>query len=244
MEIPRTSGSISSSMVGHKSEEQLLFESKLLEDEFGIALRKIDRFGRAQLRYVRCVPLSNNNNSNSSNKHSSHHSNNNSNTNKFFYRNKSSTAENHFYVSTLDDTQNLIQRKSQQQQHDKLSINRAQYALTWGSGRHCIPLTKFQCVKLGRQTPRTRLSKANHTCLLSLCVKHSYTHSHSMMSKSSLLSSSSAIDKKEYKEEEDWKSVLDMEAPTRLDRDLFAHAFAQFLGEKNYRANEVHLLNI
>ena len=239
----------------HKSEEQQLFESKLLHDEYGIALRKIDRYGRAQLRYIKCVPLVSSQSGNTNaNALTGHILSSNSRlklgsrsagggdavSNKFYRSHKSASAA-HFYVSTLDDTQNLIASHDKESNslihssynssnsHDyspnRVEFSRSSYGLSWG--KHCIiPLSAFQCVKLGRQTPRTRLSKADPTCLLSLCVKHNFNIS-SKSHNSTNSTSNTAIDNNKS---EDYRSVLDIEAPTRLDRDLFAHAFAQFLG--------------
>lgn len=39
------------------SDEQFMFEQRLTSDELGVAVRKINSSGKAQLRYVRCVPL-------------------------------------------------------------------------------------------------------------------------------------------------------------------------------------------
>ena len=39
------------------AEEQAMFESRLCEDEYGVAVRKINHNGKSQLRYVRCVWL-------------------------------------------------------------------------------------------------------------------------------------------------------------------------------------------
>ena len=38
-------------------EEQFMFEQRLTQDELGVAIRKISHSGKAQLRYVKCVPL-------------------------------------------------------------------------------------------------------------------------------------------------------------------------------------------
>lgn len=39
------------------AEEQAMFESRLCEDEYGVAVRKINHNGKSQLRYVKCVWL-------------------------------------------------------------------------------------------------------------------------------------------------------------------------------------------
>ena len=39
------------------AEEQVMFESRLCEDEYGVAVRKINHNGKSQLRYVKCVWL-------------------------------------------------------------------------------------------------------------------------------------------------------------------------------------------
>ena len=38
-------------------DEQMMFEQRLAHDELGVAIRKISHSGKAQLRYVKCVPI-------------------------------------------------------------------------------------------------------------------------------------------------------------------------------------------
>eukprot|EP00816_Leptocylindrus_hargravesii_P002965 CAMPEP_0196817104 /NCGR_PEP_ID=MMETSP1362-20130617/58784_1 /TAXON_ID=163516 /ORGANISM="Leptocylindrus danicus, Strain CCMP1856" /LENGTH=1178 /DNA_ID=CAMNT_0042194669 /DNA_START=50 /DNA_END=3586 /DNA_ORIENTATION=+ len=188
------------------SEEQMLFESKLCEDPEGIAIRKIDRFGKAQIRTVKCVPLLQPNQNTSRRSLASRSTGFISSTlsktaKKKQYVNASKSATDSFYVTTLDDTQNLLNnpRNAKLATCDVIRNNRAHYALQYGS-KHIIPLKAIVAVKLGRQTPRTNLNRGpgGSGCLLSLCGTQ--------------------------------ESCLDIEAPTRCDRDLFANAFALFLG--------------
>jgi len=184
----------------------MLFESKLCEDPEGIAIRKIDRFGKAQIRTVKCVPLLQSNQEKSRRSLASRStgfisSTLSKTTKKKQYVNSSKSATDSFYVTTLDDTQNLLNnpRSAKLATCDVIRNNRGHYALQYGS-KHIIPLKAIIAVKLGRQTPRTNLNRGpgGSGCLLSLCGTQ--------------------------------ESCLDIEAPTRCDRDLFANAFALFLG--------------
>jgi kinesin family protein C2/C3 len=82
--------------------------------------------------------------------------------------------------------------------------NKSLRALTWGKKNAItVPLDKFSCVRKGKTTQRTIRNGASASRLLSIVV------------------SSGCCDEQES---------LDIEAPTRLDRDKFASAFARFLG--------------
>ena len=81
-----------------------------------------------------------------------------------------------------------------------LSIKRSHRALMWGNKKRVIlPLDRFVCVRKGKTTDRTKLNPAPVSRVLSLIT-----------------------DCKEH-------PSLDIEAPTKLDRDKFARAFAKFL---------------
>jgi len=137
-----------------------------------------------------------------------------------------------FYTNTLDDTQNLLHTNPLPAAPVRNSatgkMNPSEYVLVWGKHpSHCIPLDRFQCITLGRQTVRTKLSRASHTCLLSLCTTAKQqvpSQSSQQQQQSSFDDGSSSSRKQEH------ASVLDIQAPTKMDRDLFANAFAQFLG--------------
>jgi hypothetical protein len=41
-----------------EQQDQALFESRLMEDPLGVAIRKINHSGKTQQRYIKCIPLS------------------------------------------------------------------------------------------------------------------------------------------------------------------------------------------
>jgi hypothetical protein len=122
-------------------DEQFMFEQRLTQDDLGVAIRKINHSGKAQLRYVKCVPL-----------------------------------------------ENATSQKSLR-------------ALTWGKKNAvAIPLVQFVSVRKGKTTERTMRNACPSNRLLSILTRDVRNGS------------------------------LDIEAPTRLDRDKFASAFSRFLG--------------
>ena len=78
---------------------------------------------------------------------------------------------------------------------------RRRLALAWGSKKKVkLALDRFVCVRKGKTTDRTRRNPCHPSRLLSLITDDRANPS------------------------------LDIEAPTKLDRDKFARAFARFLG--------------
>lgn len=74
-------------------------------------------------------------------------------------------------------------------------------ALVWGKKKDVkLNIDKFVCVRMGKTTERTRRNSQPSSRLLSL-ITNDVNH-----------------------------PSLDIEAPTKLDRDKFAHAFSKFLG--------------
>ena len=159
-----------------ESQEQALFEQRLCEDAYGVAVRKINQNGRAQLRYVKCVALSVIDDDNGSSSKS---------------------------VSSLVRTFSLRSREKRRSEYDdnsdtdKLLSDVPRKALVWGKKKdHTLAIDQFVSVRIGKTTDRTRRNPQPPSRLLSLITKD---------------------------------GSLDIEAPTRLDRDKFACAFARFL---------------
>jgi len=95
--------------------------------------------------------------------------------------------------------------------------NKSLRALTWGKKNAItIPLDKFTCVRKGKTTERTFRNGAGASRLLSIVVGTGNGDGVDGITTSSTSGSQS--------------ESLDIEAPTRLDRDKFASAFARFLG--------------
>eukprot|EP00548_Thalassiothrix_antarctica_P011644 CAMPEP_0194159936 /NCGR_PEP_ID=MMETSP0152-20130528/78112_1 /TAXON_ID=1049557 /ORGANISM="Thalassiothrix antarctica, Strain L6-D1" /LENGTH=1190 /DNA_ID=CAMNT_0038869569 /DNA_START=253 /DNA_END=3826 /DNA_ORIENTATION=+ len=151
------------------SQEQALFEQRLCEDVYGVAVRKIGHNGKAQLRYVKCI----------------------------------STDELDENASGGKSVSSLVRSLTRRRQRSMSSNDTDQLlgkkALIWGKKQDSrLLLEKFVAVRKGKTTERTRKNPQSASRLLSL-----------MMNKN--------------------LAALDIEAPTRLDRDKFARAFARFL---------------
>lgn len=152
-------------------QEQALFEQRILEDALGVAIRKINQYGKSNLRYVRCVTVV------QADAQSSSNSNNNNNRSWVVRRATASAAE-------LTSPPPL---KSYQ-------------ALSWGKKKDVqIALPLFTAVRKGKATDRARRCAAPASRIVSLLTVDPNHPS------------------------------LDIEAPTPLDRDKFARAFARFL---------------
>ena len=150
-------------------QEQILFEQRLCEDTLGVAVRKINQYGKANLRYVKCVSLEEYNNNN-------HHSG----------RSISSRSE-----------RSWGRRRASSRENVRPNAGRA---LVWGKKKDVqIPLSAFVSVRKGKTTERAKRNPSPGTRVLSLMTKDPRHPS------------------------------LDIEAPTRMDRDKFARAFARFL---------------
>ena len=159
-----------------ESQEQALFEQRLCEDAYGVAVRKINQNGKAQLRYVKCVNFTLVDDENASSSKS---------------------------VSSLVRSFSLRSRDKRRMDNDdtsdtdKLLSDVPRKALVWGKKKeHTLAIDQFVAVRIGKTTDRTRRNPQPPTRLLSLITKD---------------------------------GSLDIEAPTRLDRDKFARAFARFL---------------
>jgi len=198
------------------NEEQALFESKLTEDPMGIAVRKISSSGKSQLRYVKCIGLSNSpaiapakkRFSSATSIHSSMslrsvgtksvtRSVGLSSTKRRLQLTKSSNASNGGSRSVVS----AANSEDEIQNHNLLSSasSKRRLALTWGNKtKVVVGLEKFTCVRKGKGSDRTKRSTSPASHLLSVLT-------------------------------DDPNISLDIEAPTRTDRDKFASAFARFL---------------
>jgi hypothetical protein len=172
-------------------QEQALFEQRLCQDIYGVAVRKINQHGKSNLRYVKCCfvdvsELEVDSNGFSSSRSVSSHS------RRFsrFTRDRS-----------LERDRGESASREQQEAHRTLMKGKKVKVLTWGKKKDVkIPLERFVCVRKGKMTERTRRNIYPATRILSLIT------------------------------DDPNQTSLDIEAPTRLDRDKFARAFSRFLG--------------
>ena len=240
---------------GLDDEEQYMFEQRLTQDELGVAIRKISHSGKAQLRYVKCIPLrppsssdfdltdargtssggppltlTNVSRANSLNAVTTNSvgipsdsisvSSKSSTGSRFLERMRSTTASGvirnqsgrllkalpgsvgALSTSAADAARGNddIDNPLLQENNDKKSNK----ALTWGKKNAVtLSLDKFTCVKKGKCTERTIRNSSPSSRLLSImCINDVRGTSY---------------------------ESLDIEAPTKLDRDKFASAFAKFL---------------
>ena len=132
--------------------EQLIFEQRLCEDGLGIAIRKINQNGKANLRYIRCVG-----------------------------------------GNDLDSVVSNSNRSIGSQN----KVDRSKKYLVWGK-KNQISIDKFTVVRKGKTTDKTRRNGCPSYRLLSIFTSIPNV-------------------------------TLDIEAPTKVDRDKFARAFSRFL---------------
>jgi hypothetical protein len=180
------------------SQEQALFEQRLCEDVYGVAVRKINQNGKSNLRYVKCVPLDDASCGGASDVNSAANKSVNSLVRSLSRRSvpgqRDRSLERGEVRSTdqLESHRNLIPLA--------LNSNRKK-ALVWGKKKDIkLNVDRFVCVRKGKTNERTRRNPQPASRLLSL-ITDDVNH-----------------------------PSLDIEAPTKLDRDKFARAFAKFLG--------------
>jgi len=105
--------------------------------------------------------------------------------------------------------------------------NKSLRALTWGKKNAItIPLDKFTCVRKGKTTERTVRNGASASRLLSIVVGSSCNTN----DVDGTGGTTSSLTYQQQQQQQQQQESLDIEAPTRLDRDKFASAFARFLG--------------
>ena len=151
------------------SQEQALFEQRLCEDAYGVAVRKINQNGKSNLRYVKCI-----------------------------------TLDDVEEVSSTKSFGGMARSLSRRNRSDRSVASnesgKERRALQWGKKKDCrVLVEQFTCVRKGKTTERTRRNVQPTSRLLSLITNDANHPS------------------------------LDIEAPTRVDRDKFAKAFAKFL---------------
>ena len=208
------------SSISPEDQEQTFFEQRLCEDVYGVAVRKINQNGKSNLRYVRCCwvdaseLVEDSQRNSSSGSVSSRRS-------AFSLKGLRSSINKSSSDRSLTDRsdQGFFRRGGNNEittSYNVSSITGSAVAsssssvnnrnddkvrvLTWGKKKDImIPLEKFICVRKGKTTERARRNPSPSSRILSLIAND--------------------ID----------NSSLDIEAPTTLDRDKFARAFAQFL---------------
>lgn len=170
--------------------EQALFEQRLTEDVYGVAVRKINQNGKSNLRYVKCcfvdaADLEKDTHGFSSSRSVSSHS------RRFSRFGRDRSVER----SSARFRDRSVERSEVLMKGSKVKV------LTWGKKKEVnLPLERFVCVRKGKTTERTRRNVCPASRILSLITDDRQCPS------------------------------LDIEAPTRLDRDKFAKAFSRFLG--------------
>lgn len=179
-------------------QDQALFEQRLCDDEYGVAVRKINQNGKANLRYVRCIEVDlielDDDGPVSSNRSVSSLS-------------RGSLSFVKGLVSRLRSDRSVKSRSDRSDGRHELSDlanllpgGTMVKCLTWGKKKGVkIPLERFTCVRQGKTTDRTKRNTSPSSRILSLITNDPYHRS------------------------------LDIEAPTRLDRDKFVKAFSKFL---------------
>jgi len=163
--------------LGPGKEEQKLFEQRLCDVNYGVAVRKIHSNGKSQLRYVKCVPID----------------------------------PKQLKTKTINMSHSVPAHGVGSPNAQPLQ-NKQFMAITWGH-KKTVPLLHFTQVRKGKTTERTKRNPNPSGKLLSL-ITNDRRH-----------------------------GSLDIEAPTQLDRDKFAKAFAVFLGVdlvEDFVGQEVH----
>ena len=187
--------------------EQKLFEQRLCEDAYGVAVRKISQTGKPNLRYIKCLtidPFDQDTIGDNRSRTSAS-----SFTKRASFRKNSYTSSSSSPIISNNKTTSLKTQVSGELQQLNIRV------LSWGKKKDVrLPLDRFVCVRKGKTTDRARRNASAPCRILSLVTTDANHPS------------------------------LDIEAPTRLDRDKFARAFARFLdvplvGEDSAQAQSV-----
>lgn len=180
-------------------QEQALFEQRLCDDIYGVAVRKINQNGKSNLRYVKCsmvdaVELEPDSSGFSSSRSVSSRSRGFA---RFRDRSIDSRSESRGFPRFRERS---LDRSENNDIHRTLMKGKKVKVLAWGKKKDVkIPLERFVAVRKGKTTDRTRRNVCPASRILSLISDDPHNPS------------------------------LDIEAPTRLDRDKFARAFSRFL---------------
>jgi kinesin family protein C2/C3 len=183
-------------------QEQALFEQRLCEDPYGVAVRKINANGKSSLRYVRCVV------DEATSVHSFRNNTETSTTTLQKWKQRRGTIPE---PDTNHTTRKSSTSSSSPNKKHPAAVAAAAAAsdtttmmipriLVWGK-KKAIAISEFTAVAKGKTSDRARKSTAPENRILTLWASQSVHHHHH----------------------------LDIEAPTTLDRDKFARAFARFL---------------
>ena len=199
--VPNSSSNSSSSN-SPIEQEQALFEQRLCVDTTGVAVRKINQYGKSSLRYVRCVVLEGGDpqqpQQQQQQRNSSNSNNVSSNRSVSSWRARASVLKNSVMngnASTTAPTGSAAATTT-----TETAPPSAHRVLVWGKKKDVqISLKLFTAVRKGKTTDRARRNAAPSNRILSLIT----------------------VDPNH--------ASLDIEAPTQLDRDKFARAFARFL---------------
>ena len=169
-------------------QEQALFEQRLCEDFYGVAVRKINQNGKSNLRYVKCCLVDVSEIDGELNGGSS-------------TRSLSSRSRSAFSRLRGDRDRSLDRSEPRDYDaHRNLIRKGKKKVLTWGKKKDVkLPLDRFVCVRKGKTNDRTRRNSSPASRILSI-ISDDPQH-----------------------------PSLDIEAPTKLDREKFARAFARFL---------------
>jgi hypothetical protein len=127
--------------LGPGKEEQKLFEQRLCDENYGVAVRKIHSNGKSQLRYVKCIPMDPKQLKS-----------------KKFNMSLSLPVD----VTSPSSKATTITTPSSPLQHNKQFM-----ALTWGH-KKTVPLLHFIQVRKGKTTERTKRNPNPSGKLLSL----------------------------------------------------------------------------
>jgi hypothetical protein len=186
-----------------EDEEHALFEQRLCADIYGVAVRKINQTGKSNLRYVKCCTVDVLELEMDSTGVSSSRSVSSRSRGFPGFRDRSGDRS----VSSISRGFPRFRDRSvdrsesrETEAHRTLITGKKIRVLTWGKKKDVkIPLERFVTVRKGKTTDRTRRNVCPAARILSLITDDPKNPS------------------------------LDIEAPTRLDRDKFARAFSRFL---------------
>jgi hypothetical protein len=165
-------------------QEQALFEQRLCDDIYGVAVRKINQNGKSNLRYVKCCTVDVSELDVDS---------------PGFSSSRSLSSRSRGFPRFRDRSVDRSESR-ETEAHRTLITGKKVKVLTWGKKKDIkIPLERFVSVRKGKTTDRTRRNICPATRIVSLITDDPHNPS------------------------------LDIEAPTRLDRDKFARAFSRYL---------------
>ena len=210
-----------------------------MDEQLGLAIRKINQYGKSNLRYVKCLTIDDNDQrghhhpdttGTSSSSHHSNNNNNNSYTNAWSsirsgggggsgrplpptgsmtvggVTSNSNHPQYHHHSSSSSSHRTSTTRSfggtaASNHRDPTTTTNRSYQVLSWGKKKDVqIPLRLFICVRKGKTTDRAkRCTSVPANRIVSILSSDPYHPS------------------------------LDIEAPTTMDRNKFARAFAQFL---------------